>query len=311
MKIINWPIDLSLKEELDNHYQTRESFKAKEMPPEDIIKAYTFSYGAPNLKLEVVTKFFDYVEEIIGQPIEGVGLEVGAGPGTHASILAKREKVQKVYAVEASGPIVNNLMPIVAPYVSGTDEAKVIGVVGDFSNLDLPAESVDFVFDFFSLHHSPNLQQTLKEIHRVLKKDGFLLCFDKARDDSLSDKDLEKLLDIEYTPEFKKKMGVSKDKIHTRRMNGENEYRRRDWLSFFEGVGFKNSRHYNVARTKSNNKLVSFGKSIFSWLPYKIQIVITNLLNLKPTNLISPQNRIYSDLVNDYQKEISLLIAYK
>jgi SAM-dependent methyltransferase len=311
MKIGHWNIDPKLKDELDNHYQAKQSFEMKNESPEEIIKAYTFSYGAPNLNLETVTELFDYVERIIGKPIRGVGLEVGAGPGTHAAILAKRKKVQKVYAVEASEPIVSNLMPAVVPYVCGSDSHKVVGVVGDFNHLDLPDESVDFVFDFFSLHHSPNLDETLQEINRVLKRDGFLFCFDKARDDAMSNEELELLLDIEYPSEFKRKMGVSEDEKHTRRMNGENEYRRKDWFKYFNKAGFKKSQHYNIARTTSGKSWIAFCKRLFSKIPYWVQIIATNLLRPKPTNHISSHNRVYSNLVNDYQKEISLLIAYK
>ncbi len=311
MKILDWKIDNKLKKEIDDHYQSKRSFLVKDSNPEDIINEYTFSFGAKNLDYPTISKVFDFVEKIIGKKIQGVGLEVGSGPGTHTAYLAIREKVEKVYGLEASGNIVKNLMPIIVAHIAYGKESKIIGVVGDFSNIELPDNSLDFVFDFFSLHHTPDLKAVLFEIKRVLKPGGFLFCFDKAREDSLSKKDLDDLLNIEYSDEFKVKMGVPVDVKHTRRMNGENEYRRKDWLAFFEEVGFKDGKHYNLARTKSGNKLTGVIKWIVSKLSYKIQIKITNLFPLKPTNNISSNNRIYTSLINNYQKEISLLVAYK
>jgi len=311
MKIISWQIDSQLEQELENHYQSRRSFEAAKKSPQDVISEYTFSYGAPNLKLTDVDSFLNFVELVIGRKIVGEGLEVGAGPGTHSAILANRHLVTKVYAVEASRHIVQNLMPVVVPHILREKEDKVVGVIGDFSNLELQNESLDFVFDFFSLHHSPNLKKTLTEIHRVLKPGGVLICLDKARDDSLTEADLNKLLDVEYSAHFKREMGIPESQSHTRRMNGENEYRKCDWFSFFKGAGFREWSHFNVARTNSRFALVSFFKFILSKIPPKFQIIITNFLPKKITSSISAESRLYSSIVNNYQKEISLLVAIR
>ena len=311
MEIVNWKIDDNLKKEMANHYQAKRSFEAKNIHPADIINEYTFSFGVKNFNSNSPLRLFKLVERIIGIEIYGVGVEVGSGPGTHTALLAKMNKVKKVYGVEASEGIVRNLAPVVVSYVAGKDDKKVSCVVGDFSNLELPDNSVDFVFDFFSLHHTSDLQSVIKEIYRVIKPGGFLFCFDKARDNALSNADLEKLLDTEYSPEFKKKMGVPEDIKHTRRMNGENEYRRKEWFKYIESAGFKKAEHFNLARTASRNKLLLIIKNIYSLIPPRIQAVISNVLPIKPTNNISANNRIYSGLLNNYHKEISLIIGYK
>ncbi len=311
MKIISWKIDSQLEQELENHYQSRRSFEAAKKSPQDVISEYTFSYGAPNLKLKDIDSFLSFIELVIGRKIVGEGLEVGAGPGTHSAILANRPLVTRVYAVEASRLIVENLMPIVVPYVLKEKEGKVVGVIGDFSNLELPDESLDFVFDFFSLHHSPNLKRTLTEIHRVLRPGGVLICLDKARDDSLTEADLNKLLDVEYGANFKKEMGIPESQSHTRRMNGENEYRRSDWFRFFDEAGFCEKSHFNIARTNSRLPIVAFLKSLLGKMPPKFQLIVTNFLPKKITSSISADSRLYYDIVNKYQKEISLLVAIK
>ena len=95
MEIIEWKINHNLKEELSNHYQAKQSYEMKERSPREIIDMYTFSYGSPNLPLSVALSFLDFVEKIIGKPIKGIGLEVGAGPGTHSALLAKKKHFLK------------------------------------------------------------------------------------------------------------------------------------------------------------------------------------------------------------------------
>lgn len=311
MEILNWRINPEIKEHLDNHYQAEKSLEMSKRSPEEIIGMYTFSYGAPQLTMDGAKRFLNFVEKIIGKPLSGVGVEVGAGPGTHTALLANEPAVTKIYGVEASESIVRNLMPVVVPYIAKENARKVIGVVGEFNNIELPNESVDFVFDFFSLHHTPLLETALKEIFRVLKPGGFVFCFDKARADNLTDVDLNQLLDAEYSRDFKIKMGVDPNTKHTRRMNGENEYRRKEWLSFLKNVGFKKVKHLNVARTNSRNLFIQAVKIFISILPPRMQLCITSFFKFKPSSNISSQDRIYSKLVDFYQKEISLLIGYK
>ena len=42
-------------------------------------------------------------------------------------------------------------------------------VIGDFNDLKVPDNSLDFVLDFDSIHHSEDFELTFKEIGRVLK----------------------------------------------------------------------------------------------------------------------------------------------
>ena len=127
----------------------------------------------------------------------------------------------------------------------------------------------------------------------------------------MSKEDLEKLLDMEYPESFKRRMGIPKGQSHTRRMNGEREYRLKDWFEFFDRARFKKTKHFNIARTTSHSSIIHMIKRILSKIPVKMQVFLTSIIPLKATNNISTNNRVYSDLVNFYQKEISLLIAYK
>ena len=313
MNVIHWRLSPLLEEELKGHYKSHLASTFLGSSAEEIIREFTFDNVSPKLSISDSERFLSYVEkQFLPGGFRGTGLEVGAGPGTWSALIGKGEKVERVYALEACEPIIK-LAPKVTTLLLPGKENKVTGVIGDFDNMELPDESLDFIFDFFSLHHSNDINKTFRELYRVLKPGGFVLCFDKARPDYLSEKDLEALLNVEYDSEFKKKMGVSPEIKHTRRMNGEKEYRLKDWREAFLGSGFRKFEHFNVARTVSGNKLIALGKKVFSLVPPRLQTLMTRLFisfDKREVN-ISSESRVYTELVNNFPKEISLMIARK
>ena len=210
-------------------------------------------------------------------------------------------------------PIVELLAPKITKYILGSNENKVIGVVGDFNSVNLPTGSVNFAFDFFSLHHSSDLSVTLKEIHRILKPGGFIFCLDKARPDYFTKEDLDELLDAEYDASSKTELlGVPSDKKFTRRMNGEKEYRLKDWQAAFRGAGFKRVEHFHLAKTVGPAPVL-FIKSALAILPPQIQVLISRFMPSPKRShkfILDSHNRIFVKEVKKFPKEISLLIAY-
>lgn len=315
MEVLNWHINPELKKEAEEHYRTRFALDLKDQDPLTIIRQITFDGVAPNIEIKDIENLFDFVDKnFLKRKIKGIGLEVGSGPGTFSSVLAKRNAVEKMYAVEVCEPIVKLLMPRVAGHILNGRTDKVIGAVGSFDNMELPDESVDFVFDFFSLHHSDNLEKTLKECFRILKKGGFVFCFDKARPDYFTEKDLEELLDAEYDENDKVFFGWPSGQKMTRRMNGEKEYRLKDWFSAFKESGFSKAEYFYLARTISKNQIFKAIKIFLSNLPVSIQLYFNKFLPLPRFNhkfILASENRLFSKSINSFPKEISLLIAYK
>lgn len=315
MEILHWSINPELKKGAEEHYRTHFAVSLKDKDPLTIIRQITFDGVVPDIGIKDIETLFDFVERnFLKGGIKGIGLEVGAGPGTFSSVLAKRNSVEKVYAVEVCKPIVELLTPKVADYVLDGRLNKIIGVVGSFDSMELPEESVDFVFDFFSLHHSDDPGRTLKECHRILKKGGFIFCFDKARPDYFTRRDLDELVEAEYNDDFKKQMGMPLDRRFTRRMNDEKEYRLKDWVSAFKNAGFNKTKYFYLVKTIS--KYHGFGviKSFLSGLPVSFQLGFDKLLPLPKFNhkfILAPQNRIFAKPVNPFPKEISLMTAYK
>ncbi len=313
IEIKSWSIDQALKKEINEHYRTRFALSLKDCPIDDIFKKITFDSVAPNITIENVRDFVEYVNrKFLHSRIGGVGLEVGGGCGFFTALFANYTQVNKFYSVEICENIVKELMPKVVHEVAGQNENKVIGCIGDFDNIELPDNSVDFIFDFYSLHHSSDIKKTFKELNRVLKSGGFVICFDKTRANDLTDKDLENLLDQEYSKDAKIAMGLSPDTHHTRRMNGEKEYRLKDWQNAFLDAGFSSCLHYHIARLPKMNSISGFIKNLISFLPISPQTFITSIIARGGNmNNLEQTHKIYTKLVNNFPKEISLLIAWK
>ncbi|MEK9183546.1 MAG: class I SAM-dependent methyltransferase [Patescibacteria group bacterium] len=312
MQILYWPVNEKLKNEAEENYRTKFALGLKNTGHINIIRKLTFDGAAPNISVTDIENLFVFLEKkFIKKPLQGIGLEIGSGPAVFSAILAKQEKIKKMYAVEICQNIVELLMPKTVEQIAGDNSNKVVGCVGDFNNLGLPDKSVDFIFDFFSLHHSSDPFITLKECYRVLKNDGFILALDKARPDDLTQDDINKMLDKEYDDNYKKQFGIPFNQKLTRRMNGENEYRLKDWVDFFEQCGFKRFKHFHLAQCAGDFSLKLI-KNILSLLPPHYQAHLSAVLP-KQKNLfnISYKNRIFAPIINNFRKEMSLMIVYK
>lgn len=314
MQTLHWKIDPELKRDAEENYRTRFAIGLKDRPALDIIRELTFDGVVPKITIQDIERLFDYVEHhFLKRKIAGVGVEVGAGPLTFSSVLANRPAVRTMYGVEICEPIVELLAPKIASFVLEDRSDKAVGVVGSFDEMELPDQSIDFVFDFFSLHHSLDIKVTLKELSRVLRPGGFVLCFDKARPDHYTDKDLDELLDKVYPESYNRQFGLPLDQKITRRLNGEREYRLKDWCFAFDGAGFSRFEHYNLQQTKGTG-ITGMIKRMIGVLPPSLQGYITKLLPAPKQNhkfVLSSDHRVFSLPADAFRKEISLMVAYK
>ncbi len=315
MQILHWPIDAALEKETKEHYRTRFAHDLQKETPLEIIRQITFDGVAPEITVPDIRKLIEYVVKNFLPRLSGQGLEVGAGPGTFSSVLASFDKVEKVYSIEVCPPIVELLAPKVSDFILGKETHKVVGVIGDFDHIQLSDASLDFIFDYYSLHHSPDINVTLKECARVLKPGGFVLCFDKARPDHYTQEDLSKLLDAEYPDDHKEKLfGVPVGQKFTRRMNGEKEYRLKDWKAAFLGAGFKRFEHFHFAKTIGGSSVTRVLKKFLVLLPARVQARLTRFMPQKPRRhifLLADSNRVFVPDINKFPKEFSLMIAYR
>jgi ubiquinone/menaquinone biosynthesis C-methylase UbiE len=186
--------------------------------------------------------------------IQGVGIDLGGGVGCISATLAKRKNVKKIYCVEVVEDVVKLCQPIVKEEILGDQANKVISVVGDFDNLNLGDNTLDFAVSWDSMHHSTNLIKTLKECKRVLKKNGILIIVDRAHNNSTPDSEIKRMLDITYDEEFLMRNHRPKDLILTRRENGEREHRFSEWGKFFIDTGFEILDTISIKTISTENK---------------------------------------------------------
>ena len=170
--------------------------------------------------------------------IHGTGIDLGGGIGCISSTLAKRNAVDKIYCVELVEDAVKLCHTIVKQEILKEEKHKVISVIGDYDNLELEDNSIDFAVSWDSMHHSIDPIKTFKECKRVLKKNGLFIIVDRAHNNSTPDSEIERMLNITYDQEFLAKNYRPKDTILTRRQNGEHEYRFFEWKQFFKESGF-------------------------------------------------------------------------
>lgn len=180
-------------------------------------------------------------EKILSKKLSGVILEVGAGNGIHTCYFANRPAVEKVFALDYSEESISELMSfVINKYpIPEKNKKKIFPVIGSFNNISLPDNSVDFVINVLSLHHSEDREKTFNEIYRVLKIGGFLISVDRASYNTLSNIDLNNKLDIEFSDDFKKQRGLKIEENYTRRMNSEHDPLLSEWEYLLCKAGFK------------------------------------------------------------------------
>jgi SAM-dependent methyltransferase len=178
-------------------------------------------------------------DPLIRSVLRGHGIDIGGGIGCVSSALSQFAEIQSIICLDISFMAVTVGQRRVFDWDPNAIPEKVVSVVGNFDYLDLPDSSLDFAIAWDSLHHSDSLERTLMELFRVLKSGGHVLIVDRAHSNEKTVADLEKLLDIEYSEEFKATNFIDTNQTITRRDNGEHEYRLIDWEECSMGVGFK------------------------------------------------------------------------
>ncbi len=307
MEMVRWPIDPTLEAELARHYRTEFARALAGKDPLTIAQAVTFDGDAPEVTIAGMRALLQRIQRESGRPFRGVVLEAGAGCGFFSTLLSGIPGVAEVYAMDACANQVELLMSRVVEALRRPSDAPVTGCVGEFARIGLPDESVDAIFDFYSLHHAPDLGAVFQEFRRVLRPDGVIVCLDKARANRLDDAALDALLDVEYTEEAKKKMGVDPAVRLTRRMNGEREFRLKDWQRLAEGAGLAVT-HLHVAKTVSRHAPVRWMKWAFSRLPFGVQRRLLGTRRLQEVNHLECAPYVYAAEVNALPKEPSLLL---
>lgn len=109
----------------------------------------------------------------------GKVLDIGCGAGVSTIILANLGF--DAVGIDISPNLINQAKELAKDTTiswltpSGRVEGEAKFLVGDVSKLDFPAESIDVCFLAGLLHHFPDYEPVLKQIYRVLKKNGIVI----------------------------------------------------------------------------------------------------------------------------------------
>ena len=110
---------------------------------------------------------------------QGYALEIGSGPGYIGLEWLKRTSNTQLVGLDISPAMINIAKRNTDEYgFSGRAEYR----QGNGSRLPFEENSFDVVFSFDSLHEWTTPEDTLNEIHRVLKNEGKYLIYDLRRD---------------------------------------------------------------------------------------------------------------------------------
>jgi ubiquinone/menaquinone biosynthesis C-methylase UbiE len=233
-QLLRWPLPDEFVASPAVAFRNNHAVMLAEQSVSDIVESAVYLSPAQMKQLLKVA-----CRAVAAGPLEGLGLDLGSGCGLLAATVAQEPGVHTVLAVEPCEQMVERVIPKVASGLLGHRRDKVVPVLGSFDDLRLPAESVDFIVEIDAFHHSDDLKKTFRECSRVLKPGGSLLCLDRCHPDSLSDKDVERMLSQVYGKEFLVSNAYPPDTVLSRRDNGEHEYRLYEWQAAFDAAALR------------------------------------------------------------------------
>lgn len=194
------------------------NYREEIQPLEETYKNKSHWLSVIDSKLKIFSDLINFID------FNGTVLELGAGSAWFSCEMSKVEKVEKVYSLDMSKYILENITPQVIKHLNAKEE-KIYRVVGDFSNLNF--ENIDFVIFDGAMHHIPEEQfgQVLSEINKVLKPNGKLVAIFEP---FLGSNKLINKVRKHYFGLHERKQGVT-----------ENIFTKKEWDFFFESAGFK------------------------------------------------------------------------
>ncbi|MCD4819166.1 MAG: class I SAM-dependent methyltransferase [Candidatus Cloacimonetes bacterium] len=125
-------------------------------------------------------RFRGFLKKLDDLNILGNYLEIGAGSGTLAAMIAKRNKDINITAIEIS----SDMITVANEYIKKKSlESQIKFIEGNIEDDKLSEKlgKFDLVYSTFSLHHWENPAKGIKNLMQFVKEDGVLLIYDLKR----------------------------------------------------------------------------------------------------------------------------------
>jgi SAM-dependent methyltransferase len=133
------------------------------------------------------------IRKSIPNIFKGKTLEIGAGTGIVSSTLSKFDEIDEIYCLDYDPYTIKNLMPLVQ-WSQNANSNKIKRVIGSYNKLECGDNEFDTIVAVGALHHSEDLNITLKECFRVLRPGGIFIISDYVLTGSLSQDEYSMLM---------------------------------------------------------------------------------------------------------------------
>jgi SAM-dependent methyltransferase len=127
-------------------------------------------------------------EKVVGSPIHGSFIEIGAGTGYFSAYLLSKRPETRAILVECTDAVLDTIHHCMSVHSVSTDRYAI--EICDFTTFVAP-EPVDYVFAMGAIHHSYALGDTMNRICENLKPGGYLIVHEPAFDDFQSRESLQ------------------------------------------------------------------------------------------------------------------------
>lgn len=187
----------------------------------------------------------------------GKVLEVGAGTGLTTCEISKFSEAKELFCLDYDEYTVENLMPLVQ-WSLDADTTKITRVVGSYNQMDAADNTFDSLVAVGSMHHSEDLDATMKECFRVLRMGGSFVISDFALTCSLTQEEYSVLSDLPLyeSDAAMVEQGKGTEGIETNKTISEHEHPLYIYLSAAFKAGFNVNATFFDA-TKDNGGAIS------------------------------------------------------
>ena len=174
-EVQNWLSDSDLNyEESSEYWNDEDEEKSKEWYILDGNFEKMENYIKGVGLIDQLNSCVDFLDKELNLSISGYGADLASGNLWAVPHILKNSLVEKLYCVEFSKQRLLKIGPEVLEYYN-VQKDKIVLCLGSFNDLKLHANSLDFIFLSQAFHHSYRPNDTLNEIWRVLKPNGFVV----------------------------------------------------------------------------------------------------------------------------------------